>query len=194
MQREICLFSYWNFLTCAQKLKPKFQFQTSLVRNSPAGTSELLPFGANSDLTWDWILLDILLRDSSLFPPLVFTMLLLSWGITWMVKWRNGKMNISPLGFYYASPLLGNYINHQKYNIAYVPLYPVTGYVYIADLNTRLRVGWKTLPNLNFKLRFQTQTWISQLKYSLSSRVIWDYWKLTPRVEGMKSTKQWVGI
>ena len=31
--------------------------------------------------------------------------------------------------------------NHQKDNISYVPLNPVAEYVYIADLNTRLRVG-----------------------------------------------------
>ena len=46
--------------------------------------------------------------------------------------------------------------NHQKENIAYVPLDPVADNLYIADLNTRLRVGWKTLPKLNFKLKFQT--------------------------------------
>ena len=48
--------------------------------------------------------------------------------------------------------------NHQKENVAYVPLEPVSDYAYMADLNTRLCVGWKTLPNLNFKLKFQTQT------------------------------------
>ena len=48
-------------------------------------------------------------------------------------------------------------INNQKEKIYYVPLDPVSDYVYIADLNTRLRVGWKTLPNLNFKIKFQTQ-------------------------------------
>ena len=31
--------------------------------------------------------------------------------------------------------------NHQKDKIAYIPLDPVTDYIYIADLNTRLRVG-----------------------------------------------------
>ena len=46
--------------------------------------------------------------------------------------------------------------NRQKDKISYVTLDPVTDYVYIVDLNTRLRVGWKTLPNLNFKLKFQT--------------------------------------
>ena len=75
-----------------------------------------------------------------------------------MVKWWNGEMEkrkFPPLVFYYAFLFLGNYINHQKENISYVPLYPVTDYVYTADLNTRLRVGWKTLPNLSSKLRFQ---------------------------------------
>ena len=45
------------------------------------------------------------------FSPLGFTMLLLSWGTTWMVKWWNGETNIFTLGFYYASPFLENYIN-----------------------------------------------------------------------------------
>ena len=89
------------------------------------------------------------------FPPLGFTMLLLSWGTTWMVKWLNGEMNISSLGFYYASLFLENYINHQKYNISYVTINPFADYVYIVELNTRVHVGWKTLPNLNFKLKFQ---------------------------------------
>ena len=89
------------------------------------------------------------------FSLLGFTMLLLSWGTKRMVKWLNGKTNISPLGFYYAYPFLGNYINHQKDKIAYVPLDPIADYVYIEDVNTRLRVSWKTLPNLNIKLEFQ---------------------------------------
>ena len=33
--------------------------------------------------------------------------------------------------------------NKQKGKIAYIPLDPVDNYVYIAYLNTRLRVGWK---------------------------------------------------
>ena len=44
-----------------------------------------------------------------------------------------------------------------KDKIAYVPLDLVANYVYMAELNTRLHVGQKTLPNLNFKLKFQTQ-------------------------------------
>ena len=33
------------------------------------------------------------------------------------------------------------------------------------DLNTRLRYGWKTLPNLKFKLKFQTQISNSNLNF-----------------------------
>ena len=47
--------------------------------------------------------------------------------------------------------------NHQKDKIAYVPLNLFADYIYIADLNTRLHVGWKTKPNLNFKPKFQTK-------------------------------------
>ena len=41
-----------------------------------------------------------------------------------------------------------NTINHQKYKIAYVPIDPVSDYIYIADLILELLVDWKTLPNL----------------------------------------------
>ena len=47
-----------------------------------AGAMELIPFGANLDLPWDWIFLDIILGGSSL---------------------------LSPVGVYYASPFVGNY-------------------------------------------------------------------------------------
>ena len=39
-----------------------------------------------------------------------------------------------PVGVYYDYTLLENYTNHQKDKIAYVPLDPVSDYVYIADL------------------------------------------------------------
>ena len=45
-----------------------------------------------------------------LFSPLDFTMLLHSWGTTWMVKWRNGETNLPTMGFYYDYPFLWNYI------------------------------------------------------------------------------------
>ena len=85
---------------------------------------------------------------------------------------RNSYL-LSPVGVYYAYPFMGNYIFpywgftmlllswvttsiHQKDKIAYVPLEPVSDYVYISDLNNRLSFSWKTLPNFNFKLKFQT--------------------------------------
>ena len=62
-------------------------------------------------------------------------------------------------------------ITITKWNISSVPLNPVADYIHMLDLNTRLRVGWKTLPNLkisnlNFKLKVQTQTWTSKTKIS----------------------------
>ena len=79
-----------------------------------------------------------------------FLLALPYWGLQ-CLSFR-GELHISLLGFYYDSPFLGNYINHQKDKIAFTPINPVANYIYIADLNTRLCVGWKTLPNLNFKL------------------------------------------
>ena len=43
-----------------------------------------------------------------------------------------------------------------KKQISFVPLEPFANYVHILDLNNRFGVGWKTLPNLNFKFKFQT--------------------------------------
>ena len=48
------------------------------------------------------------------------------------------------------------------------PPNPVSDYVYMSDLNTRLCVSWKTLPNLNFKLKFQTQ--ISNTNLNLKTK------------------------
>ena len=104
MQKLIYLFRSWNTIPRAQNVNPKFEFQTLLAQNSPVGTSELLPFGANSDLTRDWIFLDIFLGGSSL---------------------------ILPVRVYYASTLLRKYTNNQKEQISYVTLDPVTDYTYI---------------------------------------------------------------
>ena len=81
----------------------------------------------------------------------------------------------------------------------YVPLKPVADYVHMLDLNNILRVCWKNLPNLNFKLKFQTQISNSnlnfkKLKSSLSYRVTQDSGKLTPMVKGTKAKNQWVGF
>ena len=61
-----------------------FGTKSGLCWNCPAGTSELIPFGANSDIPWDWRIPEILPGNSSL---------------------------IFPVGVYYASPLVGNYIS-----------------------------------------------------------------------------------
>ena len=54
VQRKIHLFKYCNTLPRDRNLEPKFEFQTPLARNSLAGTSELIPFGANSGLCWNF--------------------------------------------------------------------------------------------------------------------------------------------
>ena len=77
------------------------------MQNSPDDTSELLPFGANSDILWDWRFPDILLGDSSLLFLAGFYYVILSWGTTWMLKWWNGETNISQLGFYFPFSFLG---------------------------------------------------------------------------------------
>ena len=76
----------WNTLPRTQNLKLKFEFQTSLARKYPAGTSELLSFGANLDLPRDWRFPEILIGDSSL---------------------------LFPVGVYYGPPLVGNYMNGE---------------------------------------------------------------------------------
>ena len=78
----------------------------SLAQNSPVGTSELLPFGVNLYLLWDWRFREILLGDSS-FLSLVGVY----YASTFLGNYMNGETNLSPLGLYYASPFLGNYIH-----------------------------------------------------------------------------------
>ena len=56
MQREIRFLGSWYTLPHAQNLKPIFEFQTPLAQNSPAGISEFITFGANSDLRRNCIL------------------------------------------------------------------------------------------------------------------------------------------
>ena len=78
-----------------------------------------------------------------------------------------------------------------KWQIAYVPFNPVADFVHMLDLNTWLCVGWKMLPNLKFKLKFQSQISDSnlnfkKLKTSPSSCVFRDSGKLNPMVKGMK--------
>ena len=108
---EIRLFRSWNNIPRAQIFKPKFEFQTSLARDSPVGTSELLPFGANSDLTWDWRFPEIILGDYSLLSPVGFY-----YASTLLGNYTNGEMvkrrnEYFPVGVYHASTFLGNYID-----------------------------------------------------------------------------------
>ena len=80
------------------------------------------------------------------FPPLGLTMLIRSWGTTYF-----------PVGILLYFCFLGELHQSPKEKISYSPLDPVAKYAYIEDLNTRLCVSWKTLPDLNFKIKFQTQ-------------------------------------
>ena len=124
MQREIHLFRSWNTLTRAQNLKLKFEFQTLLTRNSPAGTSELIPLGANWDIHWNFpagtselilvgasldLLWDLRFLD---IPSQGFLLVFPRWDL--LCLFVCVELHIYPLGIYYNSPFLGNYINHQR--------------------------------------------------------------------------------
>ena len=70
---------------------------------------------------------------------------------------------INKYGIFFSFVLL----TITKWHIAYIFHDPVTEYIHMVNLNARIRVGWKTIPNikisnLNFKLKFQTQTWTSK--------------------------------
>ena len=100
-----------------------------LAQNSPAGASEWFTFCANSDLRRNCTLLKIVLQA----PRNLFSFGA-SLGLTW--EWKSpdipspgfllvsprwgllclfvcGGLHFPPLGVYYSSPFLGNYINHQ---------------------------------------------------------------------------------
>ena len=124
MQREIHLFRSWNTVPCAQNLKPKFEFKTLLAQNFPAGTSELIPFGANWDLRWSCPAgtLELIMfgaRSDLLWdlkfpeiPSQGFLLVFPRWGLLCLFVFV--ELHISPLEIYYSSPFLGNYINHQR--------------------------------------------------------------------------------
>ena len=122
-----------EYCTPRPKLKPKFEFQTPFARNfpagtsdlitfgasqdiswnCPAGTSELIPFGASSDLLWDLQFPEINYQGFLLVFP--------RWGL--LCLFVRVELHISPLGIYYTSPFLGNYINHQS---TILPTFPLT--------------------------------------------------------------------
>ena len=62
----------------------------------------MIPFGASLDLPWDLVFLEI--------PSQGFLFALPSWGLLCLSV--RGELHISPLRFYYASPLLGNYMHY----------------------------------------------------------------------------------
>ena len=74
----------------------------------PLEPRNYFPFGANLDLPWDWIFLEIPLWDYSLFFLLKFNILILSWGTKWtnrlQISWQTSGWWISWLIFA-ASPL-----------------------------------------------------------------------------------------
>ena len=76
------------------------------------------------------------------------------WWCCWLIQISNIK---------YCRNILDT--QSQKDRIAYIPLDPAADYIHILYLNTILRVGWKTLPKLNFKLKFQTQISNSNLNF-----------------------------
>ena len=88
------------------------------------------------------------------FPLLGFTLLIRLCGTTFPPV--RGLLKFSSLGELHQS---------TKDKVAYAPLDPVADYVHILDLSNRLRVGWKTLPNLNFKLKLQIQISNSNLNF-----------------------------
>ena len=73
---------------------------------------------------------DSLLGIPPCFPPLGFTIIIRLWGTTYL-----------PVGILLYLSFLGELHKRPKEKIAYVTLNPVSEYVYISDLNTRLRFG-----------------------------------------------------
>ena len=71
--------------------------------NFTLGTSELIPFGACSDRLWDLQSLNI--------PSWGFLLVFPCWGLLWLFV--HGELHFPPLGIYYSSLFLGNYIYHQ---------------------------------------------------------------------------------
>ena len=93
MQRKISFFRSWYTILRAQNLEPIFKFQTQLVQNSPASTSELTPFGANLDLRRN-----CKLRRNS--PPV--TLELLPFGANSDLPWELKPPEIPSRGFLFA--------------------------------------------------------------------------------------------
>ena len=84
-------------------------------------------------------------------------------------EWPQNSSNTSRKGIQNSK----RYIKQSpKDKIEYVPLDPVADYVHILELNTRLRAGWKMLPNLDFKLKFQIQISNSNFKLKFQTQTL----------------------
>ena len=95
----------WEFLFAfagASEFIP-FGASSDLRWNFPAGTSELILFGTSSDRLWDLWFPEI--------PSRGFLLVFPRWGL--LCLFVCGELYFPPLGVYYSSPLLGNYVNHQ---------------------------------------------------------------------------------
>ena len=118
------------FIQILEYRTPRLKFKTQIsISNSvgakfPAGTSELIPFGANWDLHWNCTAgtLEFIPFVGSLhlhldlrFPEIPYQGFLLvspRWGL--LCLFVRVELHIFPSGIYHTSHFLGNYINHQR--------------------------------------------------------------------------------
>ena len=101
---------------------------------------------------------------SLIILPIIYSLVL--YAISWTIAFTRVPKSIFVFSNSTTESASSYFLSkHQNENISYVPLNLVANYVYIANLNTRLRVGWKTLPNLNFKPKFQTHISNSNLNF-----------------------------
>ena len=78
-----------------------FGASSDLCWNFPAGKLELIPLGASLDRLWD-------LRSPEI-PSQWFLLVFPCWGLLWLFVC--GELYFPLLGVYYSYPFLGNYIN-----------------------------------------------------------------------------------
>ena len=87
----------------ASELIP-FGTNSDLRWNFPAGTLELIPFGASLDRLWD-------LRFPKI-PSRGFLLVFPRWGL--LCLFVCGELHFPPLGVYYPSPFLGGYMRVRE--------------------------------------------------------------------------------
>ena len=111
----LCVTSTWGVPTASQgflfaftgalELIP-FGASSDLRWNFPAGTLELIPFCARSDRLWDLRLPEI--------PLWGFLLLFPRRSLLWLFV--HGELHFPPFGVFYCFPFLGNSINHEMKN------------------------------------------------------------------------------